>query len=142
MVGQSFTGGMLHDIGKLLLAANMPDDFKKALALARQEELYLWDAESKVFGTTHGELGACLLGIWGLPMPMVEAVALHHYPIRFLSKEFCPLTAVHLANAIEHEIEQDNQGLVKATVDPNYAAELGLTDRLDAWRDLCKEKLL
>lgn len=142
MVGQSFTAGMLHDIGKLLLAANMTDQFKEAIARARKENLHLWDAESSVLGATHGELGACLLGIWGLPMPIVEAVALHHYPIRFLSKQFCPLTAVHVANSIEHEIQKDNQGLIASTADANYLTELGLAERLDAWRDLCREKLL
>ena len=143
MVGQAFTGGMLHDIGKLLLAANLPDGFKEALARAREQQIHLWDAETSVFGATHGELGACLLGIWGLPMPIVEAVALHHYPIRFLSKKFCPLTAVHAANAIEHETPGDNkQGIMCATVDANYLTELGLGERLDAWRDRCQEKLL
>lgn len=142
MVGQAFTAGMLHDIGKLLLAANMTDSFKEALVMARKEQIHLWDAESKVFGATHGELGACLLGIWGLPMPIVEAVALHHYPIRFLSKQFCPLTAVHVANSIEHEIQPDNQGLICATPDTNYLTELGLGEQVESWRDLCKEKLL
>jgi HD-like signal output (HDOD) protein len=133
---------MLHDIGKLLLAANMTDTFKEALVMARKEQIHLWDAESKVFGATHGELGACLLGIWGLPMPIVEAVALHHYPIRFLSKQFCPLTAVHVANSIEHEIQPDTQGLICATPDANYLTELGLEEQVEGWRDLCKEKLL
>ena len=142
LVGQAFTAGMLHDIGKLLLAANLSEQFKEALAKAKAEQIHLWDAESTVFGATHGELGACLLGIWGLPMPIVEAVALHHYPIRFLSKQFCPLTAVHVANAIEHEIQGENQTLLCAVADANYLGELGLRERLDTWRDLCKEKLL
>src|SRR5439155_20411384 len=135
VVGQAFTAGMLHDIGKLLLAANLPEGFKEALATARREQMQLWDAERAVFGATHGELGACLLGIWGLPMPIVEAVALHHYPSRFLSKQFCPLTAVHVANALEHEIQKDNQSLVRAGVDTNYLTELGLEQRFEVWRD-------
>jgi len=142
LVGQAFTAGMLHDIGKLLFAANMTEQFKEAIHLARKDNIHLWDAESKVFGATHGELGACLLGIWGLPMPIVEAVALHHYPIRFLSKQFCALTAVHVANSIEHEIQKDNQGLVLSSADSNYLTELGLIERFDGWRDLCQEKLL
>lgn len=142
VVGQSFTGGMLHDIGKLLLAANVPDAFKQALTKAREEQIHLWDAESNVLGASHGELGACLLGIWGLPMPIIESVALHHYPVRFLSKQFCPLTAVHVANAIEHETQKDSPGVVCASADPNYLTELGLSERLETWRDLCKEKLL
>ncbi len=142
VVGQSFTAGMLHDLGKLLLAANVPDGFKEALGKAKEQSIPLWDAETSVFGAAHGELGACLLGIWGLPMPIVEAVALHHFPIRFLSKHFCPLTAVHAANVIEQEIAAENKGTLLPTVDVNYLTELGVADRLDVWRDLCKEKLL
>ncbi len=142
MVSQAFTGGMLHDIGKLLLAANVPEGFKEALAKAKEQKIHFWDAEIGVFGATHGELGACLLGIWGLPMPIVEAVALHHFPIRFLSKQFCPLTAVHAANVIEHEILAETGGSLSAAADSNYLTELGLTERLDVWRDLCKERLL
>lgn len=142
VVGQAFTGGMLHDLGKLLLAANVPEGFKEALTKAKEQKIQLWDAETGVFGATHGELGACLLGIWGLPMPIVEAVALHHFPIRFLSKQFCPLTAVHAANVIEHEMQEESKDAVIAAADSNYLTELGLADRMDAWRDLCKEKLL
>lgn len=142
VVGQAFTGGMLHDLGKLLLAANVPDGFKEALTKAKEQKIHLWDAETGVFGATHGELGACLLGIWGLPMPIVEAVALHHFPIRFLSKQFCPLTAVHAANVIEHEIQAESKDSLIAAADSNYLTELGLVERMDVWRDLCKEKLL
>jgi HD-like signal output (HDOD) protein len=142
VVGQAFTGGMLHDLGKLLLAANVPEGFKEALTKAKEQKIHLWDAETGVFGATHGELGACLLGIWGLPMPIVEAVALHHFPIRFLSKQFCPLTAVHAANVIEHEIQAESKDSLIAAADSNYLTELGLVDRMDKWRDLCREKLL
>ena len=142
VVGQAFTAGMLHDIGKLLLAANLPEDFKQALTKARKEQLPLWEAENAVLGVNHGELGACLLGIWGLPVPIIEAVALHHLPARFLSKAFCPLTAVHAANVLEHEIHPENQGLPLATADVNYLTELGLAQRLEHWRALCSEKLL
>lgn len=142
VVGQAFTGGMLHDLGKLLLAANVPEGFKEALTKAKEQKIHLWDAETGVFGATHGELGACLLGIWGLPMPIVEAVALHHFPIRFLSKQFCPLTAVHAANVIEHEIQAESKDSLIAAADSNYLTELELAERMDTWRDLCKEKLL
>jgi|SoiMethySBSTD1v2_1073268.scaffolds.fasta_scaffold274091_2 putative nucleotidyltransferase with HDIG domain len=141
-VGQAFTAGMLHDIGKLLLAANLPDAFKASLQKAREDKVQLWEAENSALGTTHAELGACLLGIWGLPTPIVEAVALHHYPTRFLSKQFCPLTAVHVANAFDYELRKDKAKLPGAVVDLNYLAELEVAEQLEAWRDLCQEKLL
>jgi putative nucleotidyltransferase with HDIG domain len=141
-VGQAFTAGMLHDIGKLLLAANVPDGFKAALTKAREDKIQLWEAENAMFGATHAELGACLLGIWGLPTGIVEAVALHHYPTRFLSKQFCPLTAVHVANAFEYELRKDKAKLPGAMVDSNYLTDLQVADRVDAWRDACQEKML
>ena len=51
-------------------------------------------------GTTHAEVGAYLLGLWGLPDPIVEAVAWHHNPGGCPGKAFTPLTAVHAADAI------------------------------------------
>ena len=142
LIGEAFTAGMLHDIGKLLFAANLPAEFTKALTCAREQNVPLWEAESATLGVTHAELGASLLGIWGLPAPMVEAVALHHLPARLLSKTFCPLTAVHVANVLEHELRPDLQGLPAAGVDQNYLAELGLSERWEHWRDLCQEKML
>src|SRR5437867_1678701 len=62
LTGQAFTAGMLHDRGKLVVAANLPDLFKQALAKARDESTRLWEAETAVFGATHAELGACLRG--------------------------------------------------------------------------------
>ena len=82
-------------------------------------------------------VGACLLGIWGLPLPIVEAVALHHQPAQLFSKAFCALTAVHVANALEHAARRGNfdDTLV---VDVVYLEELGLTGRLEEWQQICE----
>ncbi len=140
--GQSFTAGMLHDIGKLLVAANMPAEFKQVLARAKEQKITLDEAETSLLGAAHGELGACLLGIWGLPTVIVEAVALHHRPAQFLSKSFCPLTAVHVANAIEHELEKEKSAILSGPLDVPYLTELGLAERVEVWRDLCAERML
>jgi HD-like signal output (HDOD) protein len=142
VLGQSFTAGILHDIGKLLLAANLPDEFKQIMARANAEKISVCEAETAVIGVPHAELGACLLGIWGLPTAIVEAVAFHHHPARFFSKTFCPLTAAHAANAIEHELDPQAKALPVQTVDLNYLAELGLAERYAGWRDLCAERVL
>jgi len=142
VTGQSFTAGMLHDIGKLLLAANLPSEFKELLGRAKAENLTLNEAETAALGVAHGELGACLLGIWGLPTAIVEAVALHHRPSQFLSKSFCALTAVHVANVIEHELDKLPGVGPAQSADVPYLTELGLADRMVAWRDLCAERLL
>ncbi|MEO8427189.1 MAG: response regulator [Verrucomicrobiota bacterium] len=137
MINQAFTAGMLHDIGKLILAANLPAKFSKVVALARQQKVELWQVERELFGATHAEVGACLLGIWGLPLPIVEATALHHHPAQLLSKTFCPLTAVHVANALEHAAQRKDFDAT-LVVDGVYLEELGLTGRLEEWQQVCE----
>ena len=140
LTSQSFTAGMMHDLGKLALAANLPDQFNAALKLAREQKLQLWEAESEVIGASHAEVGACLLCIWGLPMPIVEAVALHHYPVQLTSNEFCPLAAVHVANVFEHEAQPQPQAGACPSVDAAYLEEMGFSNLIETWRSLCLEK--
>lgn len=74
----AFSAGMLHDVGQLVLASRAPEDFAKAILLSKETQVSLSDAEREVFGASHAEVGAYLLGLWGLRQPVVEAVALHH----------------------------------------------------------------
>lgn len=73
------------------------------MAAQQYEELSQWEAERKVLGATHAEMGAYLLGIWGLSEPLVEAVAFHHTPMMCVNDAFTPLAAVHVADAFEEE---------------------------------------
>jgi len=90
-----------------------------------------------VLGATHAELGACLLGIWGLPSPIVEAIALHHHPLSVPAQAFSPLTAVHAANVLAYEAAPDPTGLVGPTIDLAYLRQLGLEERFEEWSDHC-----
>ncbi|HXR07075.1 MAG TPA: HDOD domain-containing protein [Candidatus Acidoferrum sp.] len=134
----AFAGGLLHDIGKLLFCANLPELFAKTLALAREEKCMYWDAEAQLFPNAgHAELGGCLLGMWGLPQPIVEAVALHHYPRQLAGPDFHPLTAVHAADVLDHEMHPDRSVRVPTTFHAGYLAELGLAHRAEYWRRQC-----
>jgi putative nucleotidyltransferase with HDIG domain len=117
VIAQSFTAGLLHDLGKLLLAANLPEQLGKAMALAKSRPCPLVDAELEVVGASHAEIGASLLDIWGLPEPIVEAVALHHHPASLVAERFTPLTATYAANIIAHS---DKQGLGSVADDPAW----------------------
>ncbi len=129
-VEDAFTAGMLHDIGKLMLADSLPERFQDALSLAAQSRVPLHEVERKEFGATHAGLAAYLLGLWGLPAPIVEAVAFHHTPEKSTHPQFGPLAAVHVANALGHEAAGDPAGL-----NLDYLAQIGRADRLDVWRD-------
>jgi putative nucleotidyltransferase with HDIG domain len=130
IIGMARTAGLLHDIGKLALAANLPEPFLRSVALAQKRGGDASTAEQEVFGATHGEVGGCLLGLWGLPMAVVEAVALHHHPACFLSKTFSPLTAVHLADALLRAESMDH---FRALADRDYLTVLGLEGNISAW---------
>ena len=84
----SMLAGLLHDIGYWILAQECPHDLSEAVKLAVSSGIPLHAAETQVIGASHAELGAYLLGIWGLPYPVVEAVANHHQPERVTHAEF------------------------------------------------------
>jgi putative nucleotidyltransferase with HDIG domain len=135
---QAFAAGLLHDIGKLLFAANHPGVFSKVLRLAREQSCNLWEAESQVLpGVGHAELGATVLGIWGLPKSITEAVALHHRPWQQRGHTFTPITAVHVANILDHESHPDPDIILPSQINTSYLKDLGLTGRVEAWRQGC-----
>jgi putative nucleotidyltransferase with HDIG domain len=135
IVEEAFAGGLLHDIGKLLLAANSPDLFTKALQLAGKLHCNLWEAEAQVLPNIgHATLGATVLGIWGLPQSITEAVAMHHCPWRNHHHVFSPVTAVHVANILDHEAQPDPNIILPSQINSAYLKELGLGERPNEWR--------
>lgn len=128
-VEAAYTAGILHDIGKLMLADGLPAEFQNALAQAALRDAPFHEIEIEIFGATHAGLAAYLLGLWGLPAPIVEAVAFHHAPEKSSHQAFGPLTAVHVANAFEHEMAGD-----PLVLDKEYLRRIGVAGRVDAWR--------
>jgi HD-like signal output (HDOD) protein len=128
MVDGCFTAGLLHDIGKLVLAACLPESFHR---IAPQPVTL--DDERATFGATHAEVGAYLLGLWGLPDAAVEAARLHHSPADSPSRKFLPLTAAHVANCLVPRVGAEGAA-PSAPLDEAYLAELGLSERLPIWR--------
>lgn len=70
---EAFTAGILHDLGKLILAQNFPDDYTEAIARSDRHNRPLWEVEIEHFGASHAELGAYLLGLWGIGEDVVAA---------------------------------------------------------------------
>lgn len=131
----AYTAGMLHDIGKLMLANNLPEPFQRTLDLMQQKEIAFLEAEQEVFGANHAGVGAYLLGLWGLPATIVEAVAFHHQPSRSEAQTLSPLTAVHVANVLEHELSESKIIGGETQLDLEHLAALGLQDRIGIWRE-------
>ena len=135
VVEDSLTAGLLHDLGVLLVASQMPDAYREVEETARARGIKRWEAEQEVLGATHAGLGGYLLGLWALPTPIVEAVALHHSPQLAASRQFTPLTAVHAANAFDVAVDPVSQP--ELCID--YLVSLDLHDRIPVWQELCVE---
>jgi len=101
----AFITGLLHDIGKVMLAANSPEAYAGILALAKKQPRPLWQTETQVLGYSHAEVGGCLLGLWGLDLPIVQAVSTHHQPGLASSEELSPAKLVFDANLLVHAAE-------------------------------------
>jgi putative nucleotidyltransferase with HDIG domain len=130
----AYTGGLMHDLGKVILAANFDGQYHGAHNVARKQQMPLWEVEKDIFGATHGEIGAYLLGLWGMSEQVVNVAAMHHHPLRAGDTSFTALTAVHAANALEYEGATEADGLPIPVIDMEYLRQLGLDERVDLWR--------
>jgi putative nucleotidyltransferase with HDIG domain len=133
----AFMGGMLHDVGKLVLAERAGGDYAKAVQLAAEKGVPPRQAERETFGVTHEDVGAYLLAHWGLPAVIVDTIAYHHRPSLSAGWSFGPLCLVHVANVLEHREHGADKTGIRQDVDMAYLAEIGMADRLDKWAEIC-----
>lgn len=137
----AFIGGLMHDVGKLVLLTRFASEYAQVLQHVREGELSVHDAEHEVFGATHAEMGAYLLALWGLPPAVVEAVQGHHDPKSTGDRVFSPLAAVHIGNVLEHQLNIINPQYRIPELDMAYLADMGIEGALDALQGLCRDML-
>jgi putative nucleotidyltransferase with HDIG domain len=141
--GDCFIAGLVHDIGRLIVAANLKSEHEQIMDRIQAGET-LMEAEHAVLGTSHAEVGAYLLALWSLPERVVEAVQNHHLPSRSRSSGFTPLTATHVANVLEQasipEEGSSNASDPEPGLDMDYLCRIHLDQRLPVWRSVCMEK--
>lgn len=114
---EAFTAALLLDIGQAVLALSSPEKFDHMIAVTRSTGRPCAEVEAEIFGVSHPEVGAYLLGLWGLPLDLIEAVAYHHRPSQVQHTQTDVLAAAHIADAV-----------IDAT--PDHTSRL--LDRLDA----------
>lgn len=137
-VEDALLAGLLHDIGQLVLAANLKSKYCDTLAHALESGMPLCEAEVECLGASHADVGAYLLGLWGMSDAIVEAVAFHHDPSRCPADGSGPLMAVHVANVLENEAEACGAIAYSLDLDSDYLRRLGVEDRLEEWREIAK----
>lgn len=129
-----FVLGMLHDLGKLVLAQNLPDQYQQVVDLMGKEEISVVEAEYQIFQSTHAQIGAYLLGVWGLDEAVMDVAAFHHDPRAYTGKHQLELAAVYIANCFDHSFSGGKRPpLEKIELDLEFIKSLNLESYLPAW---------
>lgn len=137
---EAFTTGLVHDVGKILLALSFGKRYESVSERVRSQGLACHEIEAELLGVTHAEVGAYLLGMWGLPFSIVEAVAFHHCPDEVpASDDARLLAALHVADTLcdspcgSHTVETDG-------LDRRFIERSGCSAELPRWRALAAEE--
>ncbi len=116
---ESFISGILHDIGKLILLKT-PVKCRKVKEFVEMTGGSALDAEYAVLRTSHAELGAYLLGLWGLPDNIVETIAFHHEPSKLIESIFIKMNK---SSGSGGKGEASYESLVDLKTINNYSTE-------------------
>jgi HD-like signal output (HDOD) protein/CheY-like chemotaxis protein len=137
----AFIGGLLHRVGHLLLASRVPQRLAEVAELRRREDLSVVEAEIQVLQVSHAEVGAYLLGLWGLRQQIVEAVAYYTRPER-LGPMWNISGAIHLASilASNPDAEAGEEPSIKMNHVPiKYLERMGVAHELPRFRALAAQ---
>lgn len=142
---EASVGGLMHDVGKTVLTSVVPEAAAEAVSVARGRRIAVWQAELKVIGYNHAEVGGALLRSWGLPDHVADAVRFHHQPDQ-TDNSMARLLA--LADAAAHAVGAVGSGgaCLQPDWDPTGAEALGATPEqlerfLDGLRCVQEEEL-
>lgn len=103
-VGECFTAGILHDIGKVVLHQYQPREFDEMVRRVVEDGVPSLDAELDVLGATHADVGAWLAEKWNLPASLVEAVRHHHDPASAPIEHAGGAALLHLADVLSKKM--------------------------------------
>lgn len=102
-INDCFLSGMLHDIGKLIIATDLAQQYHEIIDRADQLKITVATSEEDILQADHGQIGAYLAGLWGFNANIVEALAFHNHPDRYPAEKKSPLMAVHLADVMYYD---------------------------------------
>ncbi|GAB5046492.1 HDOD domain-containing protein [Thermodesulfovibrio sp. TK110] len=92
-------GGLLHDIGKVILIMAFKDEYIKLIDFVQEKESFLYEVEKQYFSITHAEVGGIIAKKWNFPLKLIEPIMYHHRPQ--LAEKFQRETAVvHISNIL------------------------------------------
>jgi len=135
-----FTSGLLQDAGILILAQNFPESYDEVLELVANHQYLLTLAEQRVLGVNHTEVGAYLIGLWGLPSTIVQCLQFHHNPSQLPEPldHMTPACAVHLADAFFAR-RSTHPAFARSLLDAGLTSQSWLSPRMGQLEALIQE---
>jgi HD-like signal output (HDOD) protein len=134
-VAAAFLAGMLHDIGKLVLAMGLPEQYASVLRQASDKPGELHKIEMRELQAAHTDVGAYLVGLWGLPNTIAEAIAFHEDPAQSPNKAFGLPAVVHVADRLARCPDAVDPRAPELGLNVAYLESHGRADRWAEWRD-------
>lgn len=128
--------GIMHDAGKIIMISEFAQQLQEAIKQSRMTQQPLWQVEQDIIGLTHAEMGGCLLELWGLPDVIIECAAYHHTPDEYLKNEFNILTAVYIADTIDHSFCSNFGDGASSDIDIQYLEQIGIADKYQRWKKM------
>jgi HD-like signal output (HDOD) protein len=126
----AFVAGLLHDLGRLLIALGLPDEFAHVVKLYEESGKSWRECERELLGFTHAELSGAALAIWKFPEQVQVAVRDHHQPPPFPPDGIVPLSAV--VDAANQYVNSTGDSIVAGKVagaeDAGAIAALGIPE--------------
>jgi HD-like signal output (HDOD) protein/ActR/RegA family two-component response regulator len=140
-VAAAFLAGMLHDIGKLVLAMGMPEAYARVLAQTGKRPGDCAAVEVLELQASHTDVGAYLVGLWGLPVTIAEAIAYHEDPSQAPSQKFGLPGIVHAADRIVQRPDITDPASPELGLNVAYFETHGRLDKWNHWREACVASL-
>lgn len=130
VIVQARMAGLLHDVGKLLLASSFPDRYAKVLKMVAETNAPIRDCEMEIFGTTHAHLGAYLMGLWGLSAEVVHGIGSHHH---YDTYDLSIPMLVAVADSIDHHCVVIHPDYVRICLNKDILPEDQSGELLEKW---------
>lgn len=127
--------GILHDVGRLI-QNDVPGFFR---LLTMNTKIPRLQMEYHYLGTSHAEIGAYMLSLWGLPSGVIKAVAFHHNPAKETAYKIDPVAAVYIANHLYYtEKPNSTEKALDPALDMDYLEQINAKKYLEDWQFMAK----
>ena len=130
----SFTAGLLHDVGKFIIAMEAPEKLAELAKVSLPGQWPDEEHERRILGATHEEVGGCFLNLWGIPTAIVEAVTFHSKPSNIYSCEVDTVGATHIANYLAHKsVANAHDSHIATKLDMDYVEQHATDNQYTDW---------